>query len=179
MGALCPGRTLTCTLNLMRSFEHGRFWLRMKRPVSAAPVSHGDRAQPSRSALWQLLRYAIVGAVITAGGQTIYYLGVEQVGLDPNISIGIAFVIGIAVGYFAHGWISFAGHGERDDHGRMGIRFIAVNLFGLAMNSFFVWLLVKHLHGATWWPIVPNIVLTPIATFWMHRKWTFGVRRPD
>ncbi len=132
------------------------------------------RDADARAALWQLVRYAIVGGLITAGGQAIYYLGVEWFGIDPNISIGIAFVIGVVVGYFAHGWISFAGHGDRDDHGRMGTRFVAVNLFGFAMNSVFVWLLVKYLGGPTWWPIVPNIVLTPVATFWMHRRWTFS-----
>lgn len=125
-------------------------------------------------ALWQLLRYGIIGALITAGGQAIYYFGVEWFGIDPNVSIGIAFIIGVIVGYFAHGWISFAGHGERDNHAQMSTRFIAVNLFGFAMNSFFVWLLVKYLHGPTWWPIVPNVALTPLATFWMHRKWTYG-----
>ena len=42
------------------------------------------------------------------------------------------------------------------------------------MNSFFVWLMVKYWQGPTWWPIVPNVLLTPLATFWMHRRWTFG-----
>ena len=124
-------------------------------------------------ALAQLIRYGIVGAAITAGGQAIYYYGVTAFGLDPNVSIGVAFVVGIVVGYFAHGWISFAGHGERGDHGKMGMRFVAVNLFGFAMNSFFVWALVKALHGPVWWPIVPNVALTPLATFWMHRRWTY------
>lgn len=132
------------------------------------------REAAARAALLQLVRYAIVGGLITAGGQLIYYGGVEWFGIDPNVSIGIAFVIGIIVGYFAHGWISFAGHGERDDHAQIGLRFTAVNLFGFAMNSAFVWFLVKHLHGPTWWPIVPNVLLTPLATFGLHRRWTYG-----
>ena len=133
---------------------------------------HRDEA--ARAALWQLVRYAIVGGLITAGGQAIYYLGVEWLGLDPNVSIGVAFVVGIIVGYFAHGAISFAGHGSRDNHRETGMRFVVVNLLGFAMNSLFVWLLVKHFGGPTWWPIVPNIALTPLATFWLHRHWTFG-----
>ena len=128
----------------------------------------------ARAATLQLIRYAIIGGLITALGQAIYFFGVEWGGLDPNLSIAIAFVIGVAVGYFAHGSISFAGHGSRDDHAKMGLRFIAVNLFGFALNSFFVWLLVKALGGPTWWPIVPNIFVTPLATFAMHRRWTFG-----
>ena len=63
---------------------------------------------PKYAAVAQLVRYGIVGALITAGGQAIYYFGVEWFGIDPNISIGIAFVIGVVVGYFAHGWVSFA-----------------------------------------------------------------------
>jgi putative flippase GtrA len=128
----------------------------------------------ARTAAAQLIRYAVIGALITAGGQAIYYFGVEWGGLDPNVSIAVAFVIGVAVGYFAHGWISFAGHGARDDHARMGVRFIVVNLFGFALNSFFVWLFVKALGGPTWWPIVPNVFVTPVATFLLHRRWTFG-----
>ena len=127
-----------------------------------------------REATLQLVRYAVIGALITALGQAIYYFGVEWGGVDPNVSIAVAFVIGVAIGYFAHGWISFAGHGTRDDHAGMSLRFIAVNLFGFALNSFFVWLLVKALGGPTWWPIVPNILVTPFATFLMHRHWTFG-----
>ena len=76
------------------------------------------------------------------------------------------------VGYFAHGWISFAGHGTRDHHAATGTRFVAVNIVGYLLNSFWVWLLVERL-GPTWWPIVPNLALTPLMTFWLHRYWTF------
>ena len=43
-------------------------------------------------ATWQLIRYAVVGGLITALGQAIYYFGVEWGGLDPNLSIAVAFV---------------------------------------------------------------------------------------
>lgn len=138
---------------------------------------HFDRvvADPeARAAFFQLARYGIVGALITAGGQAIYYGLAETRTTSPLVAIAIAWIIGVTVGYFAHGWISFAGHGERNDHGRMGARFVAVNLIGFALNSFWVWLLVERLGGATWWPIPPNVILTPLMTFWLHRRWTFG-----
>ncbi len=138
---------------------------------------HFDRvaADPeTRAAFFQLARYGIIGALITAGGQAIYYGLAETRTTSPLVAIAIAWVVGVVVGYFAHGWISFAGHGTRDDHGRMGLRFVAVNLLGWAINSFWVWLLVERLGGPTWWPIVPNIALTPLMTFWLHRRWTFG-----
>ena len=127
-----------------------------------------------RAALFQLVRYAVIGAAITAGGQAIYYVLAESRTTSPLVAIAIAWIFGVSVGYFAHGWISFAGHGQRDDHGRMGPRFVAVNLIGYALNSFWVWLLVDRLGGATWWPIIPNIALTPLMTFWLHRRWTFS-----
>ncbi len=127
-----------------------------------------------RAALLQLIRYALIGAAITAGGQAIYYALAETRTTSPLVAIAIAWIVGVIVGYFAHGWISFAGHGTRDDHGAMGLRFVAVNVIGYALNSFWVWLLVDRLGGATWWPIIPNIALTPLMAFWLHRRWTFS-----
>lgn len=137
---------------------------------------HLDRAladPAARATLGQLARYGIIGALITAGGQAIYYVLAETRTTSPLVAIAIAWIVGVIVGYFAHGWISFAGHGERDDHAGMSTRFVVVNLVGYAINSFWVWLLVERLGGPTWWPIVPNIALTPLMTFWLHRHWTF------
>ena len=137
---------------------------------------HIDRAladPEARAALAQLVRYAIMGVLITIGGQAIYYVLAETGTTSPLIAIAIAWVIGVIVGYFAHGWISFAGYGARDDHAAIGRRFVTVNLVGYFLNSFWVWLLVERLGGPTWWPIVPNMGLTPLMTFWLHRYWTF------
>lgn len=127
----------------------------------------------ARAAFWQLARYGIIGALITAGGQAIYLVLAETRTTSPLVAIAIAWIAGVIVGYFAHGWISFAGHGERDDHGAMSSRFVAVNIIGYLINSFWVWLLVEHLAGPNWWPVVPNVALTPLMTFWLHRHWTF------
>lgn len=137
---------------------------------------HVDRAltdPAARAALLQLTRYGVVGAAITAGGQGIYYVLAESRTTSPLVAIGIAWIVGVIVGYFAHGWISFAGHGARDDHAGMSVRFIAVNVIGYLLNTFWVWFMVEYLEGATWWPIIPNVILTPVMTFWLHRHWTF------
>ncbi len=140
----------------------------MKRHLDAVLADPAKRA-----ALGQLIRYGIVGVLITAGGQAIYYGLAESRLTSPMVAIAIAWIVGVTVGYFAHGWISFAGHGERDDHAGMSVRFVAVNVIGYVLNSFWVWLLVERLGGATWWPIPPNVILTPLMTFWLHRHWTF------
>ncbi len=132
------------------------------------------RDPEARETLSQLVRYGVIGVAITILGQAIYYVLAETRTTSPLVAIGIAWVVGVVVGYFAHGWISFRGHGERDDHARIGARFVAVNVFGYALSSFWVWLLVERLDGPNWWPILPNIVLTPAMTFVMHRRWTYG-----
>lgn len=137
---------------------------------------HLDRARAdpeARAAFGQLVRYGMIGALITIGGQAIYYALAETRTTSPLVAIAIAWIVGVIVGYFAHGWISFAGHGTREDHASMGTRFIAVNIIGYLLNSFWVWLLVERLGGPNWWPILPNIALTPLMTFWLHRYWTF------
>jgi putative flippase GtrA len=128
----------------------------------------------AREAFNQLIRYGIIGALITLGGQAIYYGLAESRLTSPLMAVAIAFVIGLVVGYFAHGWVSFRGHGERDDHARIGIRFVAVNVFAYFLNSFWVWLLVERLGGPNWWPILPNVFLVPLVTFGLHRRWTYG-----
>ena len=75
---------------------------------------HVDRAladPEARAAFAQLIRYAIIGALITIGGQAIYYGLAETRTTSPLVAIAIAWIVGVLVGYFAHGWISFAGHG--------------------------------------------------------------------
>lgn len=126
-----------------------------------------------RAALTQLVRYGVIGAGITLLGQMIYLGLADHAGVAPMVAIAIAWIAGVLVGYFAHGWISFRGHGSRDSHAQSGARFVGVNLAGYVINSFWVWLLVERMDGPTWWPVIPNVVLTPLVTFVMHRKWTF------
>jgi putative flippase GtrA len=127
----------------------------------------------ARAAFKQLVRYGIVGVLITTLGQAVYFILAETGTTSPLVAIAIAWIVGVTVGYFAHGWVSFAGHGARDDHAAMSTRFAVVNVIGYVLNSFWVWLLVERLGGPTWWPIPPNVILTPLMTFWLHRHWTF------
>jgi putative flippase GtrA len=128
----------------------------------------------AREAAAQLIRYVLIGGFVTALGAAIYYGCAEYLRIEPLLANLIAFVIGVAIGYVLHSRVSFRGHGARDDVARTGGRFVAVNLFGLALNSFWVWSLVHWAQGDNWWPILPMVFVTPLATFLMHRHWTFG-----
>ena len=134
-----------------------------------------ERIDPqARAAAAQLIRYVVIGGFVTALGAAVYYGCAEFLRIEPLIANLIAFIVGIIVGYVLHSRVSFRGHGQRDDLTRTGGRFVAVNLIGLCLNSFWVWSLVHWAHGANWWPIVPMVFVTPLSTFLMHRHWTFG-----
>lgn len=127
-----------------------------------------------RALVMQAARYAIAGVAITLAFSASYWAVTELGGVDPNLSLAIVFIVFTAISYLTHGAFSFRDHGGRDRMPIRATRFLAVNLIGFALNQLFVWLLVKHLGGPTWWPIVPFVLVTPWVTFALHRKWVFA-----
>ena len=122
----------------------------------------------------QAMRYAIAGLLITLLFSASYWAVTDLIGIDPNLSLTLVFLVFTAVSYFTHGAFSFRGHGERDRQHVRATRFLVVNLLAFALNQFFVWLLIKRLGGETWWPIIPFLFVTPWLTFALHRRWVFG-----
>ena len=120
----------------------------------------------------QLVRYALTGLAVTALYAAVYWPLATYV-MNPNIAVAIAFVIATLVGRVAHGRVSFRGHGSRGEG--TAWRFFVVSALGFALNQFFTWALVTgpFLHGPTWWPLVPALFVTPLATFVLSRLWVF------
>ena len=128
----------------------------------------------SRAVFAQLARYALVGLTITLALAASYLALAELGGIDPNLSLAIAFVTFSIISFVTHGSYSFRGYGRRDRHHVRLTRFAVVTLIGFAINQAFVWLLVKHLGGPTWWPTVPIIFVTPLITFSLLRRFVYG-----
>ena len=138
------------------------------------PTSFRSIDPARRGALVQMIRYAIAGGLITVAVAASYWVLAQFGGIDPMLSLAIVFLFFSIVSYFIHGAFSFRGHGERDNHHVRGARFLAVNLVGFALNQTFIWTLVKQLHGPTWWPTVPMILVTPLVTFALHRRYVYS-----
>jgi len=137
--------------------------------MTEASLSPDDR----RAAFAAFVRYGIVGLLITAIGAGLYWIAAEWLGMAEQVANGLAFLLMLALGYGLHSRWSFRGHGSKDSPARRGARFLIVNLVAYGMNVLWVWLLVQRLGGPTWWPILPMIFVTPVASFLMHRLWTF------
>lgn len=127
-----------------------------------------------RTALLQLVRYALAGFAITLAVAGSYWAITDLLGVGPMISFTIVFLVFSVISYVTHGEYSFKGHGTRDLHHVRMSRFLAVNVLGYLVNQGFIWVLVKKLDGPTWWSVIPMIFVTPLLTFTLHRRFVYA-----
>ena len=126
------------------------------------------------SLLGQMIRFGLTGGLLTllvAGG---YWMLADLFGVEPMLSMTLNYLVFTCLGYFLHSRFSFRGHGARDRPHLRTARFLTVNTTGFAANQFFIWLLVKQLGGPVWWSVVPIVLVTPLLTFTLNRRWVFG-----
>jgi putative flippase GtrA len=89
------------------------------------------------------------------------------------VAVVVAFLVSVSLGFVLHSRWSFRGHGREEDH-RLKVKFLLVQLSGFFMNEIFTWVLTGPLvHGPTWWPLIPAIFFTPLATFALNRQLVF------
>ena len=119
----------------------------------------------------QLIRFAIVGFSLAGVYSVIYWVLATYV-MPPMAAVVIAFLVSVSIGFVAHSRWSFRGHGAREDH-RLKTKFLLVQTSGFVLNELFTWVLTGPMHGPTWWPLVPAIFVTPLATFALNRKLVF------
>ena len=122
---------------------------------------------------FQLVRFALVGFFLAGVYSAIYWYLATYV-MIPELAVVIAFLVSVSIGFVLHSRWSFRGHGQREDH-RLKVKFVSVQFFGFVLNEIFTWLLTGPLfHGPTWWPLIPAIFVTPLATFVLNRRLVFS-----
>ena len=119
----------------------------------------------------QLARFAIVGFSLAGVYSAIYWYLANYV-MTPVAAVVIAFLVAVSIGFVLHSRWSFRGHGRREDN-RMKMKFLAVQSSGFVLNEAFTFVLTGPLHGPIWWPLVPAIFFTPLATFLLNRQLVF------
>jgi len=133
-----------------------------------------DRAIALKTLAGQLLRFGMVGGFVTALGVVAYYVPATWFGVAPLLANLLGYMVAVTFGYILHSRISFKGHGSRDNPMQRTGRFFIVSLVSLGLNSLFVGVLTGPLGGPTWWPVIPMLCVTPLATFALNRQWVFG-----
>jgi putative flippase GtrA len=120
----------------------------------------------------QLVRFAVVGFSLAGVYSAIYWYLATFV-MAPMLAVVIAFAVAVSIGFVLHSRWSFRGHGKAEDR-RMKMKFLLVQGSGFLLNEAFTWVLTGPMHGPTWWPLVPAIFVTPLATYLLNRQWVFG-----
>lgn len=128
-------------------------------------------ASSRRELIGQLIRFGLVGLGSTLLYAAVYWPLATYV-MWPVFAVLIAFVVAVTVGFFLHSRWSFKGH-ERDEDARTKAQFFGVQTAGMLLNAAFTWVAVDLLHGPTWWPLVPAVLVTPFLTFALNRWWVF------
>lgn len=126
----------------------------------------------SQESFGQLVRFAIVGFSLAGLYSAIYWYLATYL-MPPMAAVLLAFLVVVTIGFVLHSRWSFRGHGKREDR-RMKIRFLVVQTSGFLLNELFTWVLTGPIHGPVWWPLIPAIFVTPVATYAANRKWVFG-----
>ena len=126
----------------------------------------------SNETFGQLVRFAIVGFSL-AGLYSVIYWYLATFVMTPMLAVVIAFAVAVSIGFVLHSRWSFRGHGKSEDR-RMKAKFLMVQGSGFILNEAFTWVLTGPMHGPTWWPLIPAIFVTPLATYLLNRQWVFG-----
>lgn len=121
--------------------------------------------------LGQLIRFGIAGGLSTLVYAIVYWPLATYL-IAPVLASVAGFLVAVVFGYVIHGRWSFKGHSAGGVETQ--IRFFAVQSVGMVMNAGFTWVLTGPLHGPTWWPLVPVVLITPFATFALNRLWVFN-----
>jgi putative flippase GtrA len=121
----------------------------------------------------QLVRFAIVGFSLAGVYSAIYWYLAKYLKISPEAAVVIAFLVSASIGFVLHSRWSFRGHGGREDN-RLKLKFLLVQSSGFLLNELFTWVLTGPLlHGPIWWPLLPAIFVTPLATFALNRQLVF------
>jgi putative flippase GtrA len=124
--------------------------------------------------LGQLFRFGLVGGLSTLVYAAVYWPLATYV-VHPLIAVVLGFAVAVVFGYILHSNWSFRGHGKQERDATTQTKFVLVQLFGMVLNGVFTWVLTGPLfHGPTWWPLLPAMTITPLATFVLQRWWVFG-----
>jgi putative flippase GtrA len=124
-----------------------------------------------REIFWQLVRYGVNGSIVT-GLYSVVLLTLDSWSALPVQLCNVAgYLAAVCLGYFLHSRVTFRNHGTRDRASQ--IRFALASLPSLALNTFWVWLLIEALKWPHWTIYVPIWCVTPIMLFAVNRWWVF------
>lgn len=124
----------------------------------------------NKEALAQLFRYGLVGIGINAALYLVY-LFLVHCGLDPKAAMSIAYILGIAIGYFGHKQLTFA---NKENYCPTLIRYALAHLGGYLINLVLLWMLVDYFSWPHAFVQVLCIFVVAAYLFLIFKYWVFS-----
>ena len=136
-------------------------------------AGHARKAQQvlAHPASRQLIRYIIAGLFVTWLATSVYSALVLH-HVDPFLANAGSTLVGLMVGYAVHSRWSFKG-GRNDGEALQLGRFLISAGIAFAINSFWIWLIVKQLGFPPLAATPLMMAATPILSFLLNRYWVF------
>lgn len=126
-----------------------------------------------KSLFGQIFAYIIGGGGMTALHSAVYWILAKPLAVEPYIANSVAAIVAGVAGYILHSRFTF-GHGRTSGMDARALsRYVIVSLLCYALNSFWVWLVVKQSGYSVGMSIVPMVLVTPWLGFVLNRFWTF------
>ena len=130
-------------------------------------------ASNRRVVVAQIFRYGVSGGAAALLYSVIYWELVSGLTVKPIVANAVAWLAALVLSYGLHSRWSFREQ-VRDPGSRQAMgRFLCINLAGLALNSFWVWLFVDVLKFDVRAPLIPVLLITPWFMFYACRRWAF------
>lgn len=131
-----------------------------------------------RPAIAQVVRFGIAGGLCTVVYSAVYLMLANFL-LPPGlaaVAVPPSFLVALICGFYLHRNWSFKGHAATGATGLQPLRFVVVQLFGLALNTLLTWIVTASMHLPNWVALIPVVSITPAITFLLQRNWVFGPR---
>ncbi len=126
----------------------------------------------AKPATRQFIRYVIAGFCVSQFAALIYSTLTLFVQLEPLKANVASTACGVTAGYLVHNYWSFAEGTARNDPSKLA-RFLTSASLAFAVNTTWVWLLVRVLRFPPLAPVPLMMFVTPWASFFVNRHWVF------
>lgn len=126
-----------------------------------------------KTLLGQIVAYAIGGGAMTGLHAATYWVLAQPVQVEPYLANLIAALVAGFAGFELHSRWTFGNARQSAGRGLPLFRYAAVSVLGFALNSFWVWLVVKQLSYSVTISLLPMVFISPWVAFFLNRHWTF------
>ena len=121
----------------------------------------------------QAYRFGIVGGVATATHVAVFVTLIQTLQAQPILANFLAWVTAFSVSFVGHYYWTFRATKRRSANSTLP-RFVLVSLFGLALNTFVVMVVVDLAHEPYGWAAVLMATVVPTAVFVVSKYWAFA-----